>query len=259
MSRIGRIAVPVLCLMMDAACILLFFPLSWGLAAAAAAIYVAAVAALPLLHETGHLLGGKMSGYRLLFLRMGPFLLERDAKGRLRASFGKGRGWQCAMVPGRAERGDCPYRLYNFGGILTDLLACALGLAGCLIEGMGTWKGLFFLQLLWAGLPRVYWNGMPDLREGVPTDGYILRLLAREPAARRDYAAYLQVYALCCQGISFDARAYGYIRDPEGNRLFYDALQELLREWGAETESAPGEEMRAEGEIGPGEGGRDRA
>lgn len=258
MSRIGRIAVPVICLMMDVVCIVLFYPLSWVLFAAAVMLSAAAAGGLPLLHETGHLLGGKMSGYRLLFLRLGPFLLERDAGGRLRASFGKWRGWQCAMVPGRAEGGgDCPYRLYNFGGILTDLLACALGLAGCLIEGMGTWKGLFFLQLLWAGLPRVYWNGMPKLREGVPTDGYILRLLAREPAARRDYAAYLQVYALCCQGIPFDARAYGYVGDPEGNRLFYDALQELLREWG--TESAPGEETRMEREIGPGEGGRDRA
>lgn len=239
MSRIGRIAVPVICLMMDVVCIVLFYPLSWELSAAAVALYAAAAGVLPLLHETGHLLGGKMSGYRLLFLRMGPFLLERDAEGRLRASFGKWRGWQCAMVPGRTERGgDCPYRLYNFGGILSDLLACALGLAGCLMGGMGTGESLFFLQLLCAGMPRVYWNGIPYLRDGVPTDGYILRLLDREPAVRRDYAAYLQVYAFVCQGSSFDVQAYRYPRDSEGNRFFYDALQELLWEHEAEAGSA---------------------
>lgn len=227
--RTGRILVPAICMMMDVVCIVLFYPLSWELSAAAVVLYTAAAGLLPVLHEAGHLLGGKMSGYRLLFLRLGFFMLEREAGGKLRGSFGKWRGWQCAMVPGKPEAGgDCPYRLYHFGGILFDLLVCAMGLAGCFIGGMGTGEGLFCLQLLCAGIPRVYWNGVPDLREGVPTDGYILRLLAREPGARRDYAAYLQVYAFGYQGISFDGQAYRYPRNPEGNWLFYDALQELL-------------------------------
>lgn len=243
MSKIGRIAVPILCMMIDAVCILLFFPYSGELYAAAVLFFAAAAVLLPVLHEAGHLLGGKMSGYRLLFMRIGPLTLERDVKGRLALSFGEWRGGQCAMVPKDAEAGgNCPYRLYNSGGILSDLLACAVGLAGCLVGGIGTGWSLFCLQLACVGLLRVYWNGAADLRDGVPTDGYILRLLAREPQARRDYAAYLQVYALERQGISFDAQAYGYPRAEEGDRLFYDALQELLREHGAETESEPGAE-----------------
>lgn len=230
MSKIGRIAVPILCMMMDAVCILLFFPYSGELFAAAVLLFAAAAVLLPVLHEAGHLLGGKMSGYRLLFLRIGPLSLERDAKGKLAASFGKWRGGQCAMVPEVAgDGGNCPYRLYNSGGILSDLLACALGLAGCLAGGIGTGWSLFCLQLACVGLLRVYGNGAAHLRDGVPTDGYILRLLAREPQAHRDYAAYLQVYALVRMGISFDAQAYRYPRDSEGDRLFYDALQELLK------------------------------
>ena len=240
MSRLGRIVVPVLCLMVDAVCIALFFPLSRGLFAAAALSCGAAAGVQLVLHELGHLLGGKMSGYRLLFWRLGPFWLERDGKGKLAASLGGWRGGQCVMVPGGAGPwGSCPYLLYNFGGILLNLLACALGLAGCLTGGMGTGGRLFFLQLFWTGVPRGYLNGMPYLKGGVPTDGYILRLLGREPGVRRDYAAYLQVYALSRQGIPFDAGAYAYPCDSERSRLFYDGLQELLRER-AETVRADG-------------------
>lgn len=246
MSRIGRIAVPAICLMIDAVCILLSFPLSWEPFAVAALFFAAAAGLRLALHELGHLLGGKISGYRLLFLRIGIFSLERDAEGRLRASLGAWRGgrcsWrggQCAMWPGMADAGEaCPYRLYNFGGILSDMIAGALGLAGCFLCGRGTLGSLFFLQLLWVGTMQACLNGIPDLRDGVPTDGYILRLLGREPTARKDYAAYLQVYAFSCLGVPFDPQAYDYPPCPEGSRLFYDALRELLQEYRAEQTEA---------------------
>ena len=79
-------------------------------------------AAIPfsiVMHELGHLIGGLLTGYRLVSFRIFSFMLVKiDGKWQHRRSSVPGTGGQCLMAPPRIKNGDYPLALYNLGGIL---------------------------------------------------------------------------------------------------------------------------------------------
>lgn len=187
------------------------------------------------LHETGHLLGGLCSGYKLVFFQVGPLRLVSSGDGKLSLRIRWERCGQCVMAPESLWR--IRYVRYNAGGILANLLVCTGALLLCrLVTGYG---GLFFLQLFFAGLPKLYTNCFPCLSGGCPNDAYILRLLTVNPVCRKDYGTYLYVYARRFWGVPVRRQDYAYERTEEGKkaeRIYYDALWDLLEESEEEKE-----------------------
>ena len=103
-----------------------------------------------ILHETGHLIGGLLTGYKFCSFRIGNFQLQRE-NGALRFRRLKlaGTGGQCLMTPPEPVDGNIPVMLYNLAGPLMNLLTALLALGGYFLSGGSMGASLLFLFALY--------------------------------------------------------------------------------------------------------------
>ena len=144
------------------------------------------------LHETGHLIGGLLTGYKFCSFRIGNLQLQRE-NGSLRFRRLKlaGTGGQCLMAPPEPVDGKIPVMLYNLAGPLMNLLMALLALGGYFLSGGGSiGASLLFLSAL-AGFYLAITNGIPLRLGPIDNDGKNAFSLRRDPEALR--AFYLQM------------------------------------------------------------------
>ena len=95
-----------------------------------AVLYVFVFAALSLqiiFHELGHMAFGFLTGYSLLYFRIGSFTLANTEAGVQKRVFTiPGTGGQCLMIPKKRSDGSYPFVLYNLGGVIANLILSAL-------------------------------------------------------------------------------------------------------------------------------------
>lgn len=76
-----------------------------------------------LIHESGHLIFGKISGYQLVSFRILSMIWYRTNK-KIQYGFQKKIGalGQCLMIPPPYQQGVYPYKLYLMGGVIFNFL-----------------------------------------------------------------------------------------------------------------------------------------
>lgn len=147
-------------------------------------------------HEIGHLVTGLLSGYTLVFLRLGVVAVVPDEETRFgfrveKSVMAEGFG-QCLMCPPQEEDyHDVPYELFLRGGGIGNLVSIPISLV-FLIFFWSHWyviAGFSFVALLFA------LSALLPLRiDGRPNDGYIKRLCDK---TWEDHASFLnQLYIL---------------------------------------------------------------
>lgn len=144
------------------------------------------------LHELGHLLVGKLLGYRFLMFRAGIFSVQKE-NGKLRCSIIKnvGYGGLCAMMP-HEDATLKDYAFYSMGGIVMNLLT-----GGGFLYTASLWPpqsvlraGLFLTGAVSVLLGIV--NAFPFLSMNQPTDGMMfIQIWKNSPVAERFYTASL--------------------------------------------------------------------
>ena len=83
-----------------------------------------------IIHEGGHLVFGLLTGYRFSSFRIGSVILTKDGgKFRIGSFSMAGTGGQCLLYPPEEKDGKTPYVLYNLGGVIMNLAACAVSFA----------------------------------------------------------------------------------------------------------------------------------
>lgn len=93
------------------------------------------------IHETGHLIFGLISGYRFSYFRIKSRIwVKEGGKLKTRRTELPEKGGQCLMSPPDFSDGKMPYVLYNLGGILCN------GVAGVIF---------LILYFLWQDVPTV--------------------------------------------------------------------------------------------------------
>ena len=144
------------------------------------------------LHETGHLIGGLLTGYKFCSFRIGNLQLQRE-NGALRFRRLKlaGTGGQCLMTPPEPVDGKIPVMLYNLAGPLMNLLAALLALGGYFLSGGGSVGASLLFLFAFAGLYLALTNGIPLRLGPIDNDGKNAFSLRRDPEAMR--AFYLQM------------------------------------------------------------------
>ena len=155
-----------------------------------------------ILHEAGHLIMGKLSGYRFVSFRVFNLMLVRENGKLKRKRFTVvGTGGQCLMSPPEMKHGTFPLVLYNLGGALMNFLFGALCLWLFLLLPM-PWSAAFLVSAV-IGLFSGLVNIIPLKVGGVPNDGYNLFLLGREKntAARQAFWLVLRANAMLASGI----------------------------------------------------------
>lgn len=146
-----------------------------------------------ILHEAGHMLFGMATGYKFLSYRVGSFMWEKGADGKVRFSRFSlaGTGGQCLMSPPDYTGDSFPYVWYNLGGGLINLILSVLAGAALLLFPMGKWLSAALWMLLLVGIFLGGTNLLPLPK--VNNDGSNLLAISRSADARRAFWLQMKV------------------------------------------------------------------
>ena len=155
-----------------------------------------------ILHEGGHLVCGLLTGYRFVSFRIGSWMVQKE-NGRLqwhRYTL-PGTAGQCLLAPPEWKDGGMPYKIYNLGGVLVNLLVSLLAV-GLVIVRRDVWAAkVFFEMLALAGAGMALTNGIPLRVAGIANDGANARDLGKDPAALRAFWVQLSINAKQAEGV----------------------------------------------------------
>ena len=147
-----------------------------------------------IIHESGHLVFGLLSGYGFRSFRIGSLILLKDENGmKLRRIHIAGTAGQCIMSPPDMKDGKFPYVLYNLGGSFMNLISSAafalLWLAFSDIIYLSLFmKILFIVGIFFAGM-----NGIPMHAGPVDNDGYNTLSIGRSAEAMKSFWIQMKV------------------------------------------------------------------
>ncbi|MGX7244210.1 hypothetical protein ACWOC1_05115 [Enterococcus quebecensis] len=110
-----------------------------------------------IIHEAGHGIFGKLSGYKMVSYRIFSFMWiwQKDGKVVLRRFKVPGTLGQCLMAPPPYVKGKFPFRLYLLGGVLANLITSSI--VGMLFLPDSMIAAAFFIT----GMFIVITNGFP--------------------------------------------------------------------------------------------------
>ncbi len=154
-----------------------------------------------IIHEAGHLIFGLLSGYHFLSFRVGSItLVHLNGRWQWKRFSIQGTGGQCLMIPPENRERDCPYRLYNAGGVISNFIVSIL--AGLLLYLCKDIKYISYLSfgLVISGIFIFLTNGIPMKIGGVGNDGYNIFQLEKDPIAKRGWYIQLKTNALLSEG-----------------------------------------------------------
>lgn len=138
------------------------------------------------IHEIGHMVFGLISGYRFISIRFGSIIFYKTEKG---LKVGKytlaGTGGQCVMYPPEKPIEEIPTALYNWGGVLFNLiLSLVCGLVW-LIPGVNPYVRFVCALVVLVGIFTILTNGIPV--EAMSNDGYNAITLGKDLKAKRSF------------------------------------------------------------------------
>ena len=140
------------------------------------------------IHESGHLVCGLLSGYTFSSFRIGSVMLLKE-NGKLVSKRLKiaGTGGQCLMVPPEMVDGKIPVVLYNMGGSILNLIVSLLFLGIFLIIPQDSIAVLFCFLMVALGVITGLSNGIPLHTKTVDNDGYNAISLGKNKDAMRAF------------------------------------------------------------------------
>ena len=154
------------------------------------------------IHEAGHFVMGKISGYEFVSIRFFNWIfIRKDGKLTRKKYNIPGTGGQCLMSPPEPVNGKFPYVLYLLGGSLMNFIFCALFFALYFIFASlslsGAW--IFIVFVIVGGFTGLL-NILP-IHLGVPTDGLTVLTLGKNEVERNALWLILHVNALITKGV----------------------------------------------------------
>ena len=155
-----------------------------------------------IIHESGHLVFGLISGYKFNSFRIFNFMLIRE-EGRLavkRLTIA-GTGGQCLMSPPEAADGKIPVVLYNLGGSLMNLIFALIVLPFAILIPSVPVLSLFLVMFVFYGFVTAAINGIPISGEAINNDGHNAISLSRDPDAVSAFSIQLRVNDMISRGV----------------------------------------------------------
>ena len=132
------------------------------------------------LHEAGHFIFGKLSGYRLVSFQVRRFKYSQaDHSLHHMQTASPLLAGQCLMAPPKGDYAELPYRSYLLGGIMANaLMGTVLYSSAFLME-----LKLGFLFVLFSFVP--IWMAFANLLPKGQNDGAVLREVSQSLLARK--------------------------------------------------------------------------
>lgn len=166
-----------------------------------------------ILHESGHLIGGLLSGYRFLSFRIGKLMWKRDTDGKLKFCLYSlaGTAGQCLMCPPDRASEDTPVILYNMGGSLINLASV---LPFLILDRIMPFGNTFFVMAAFVGLLSALCNGIPFKTNTINNDGCNTLEICRNPKSRHAFLIQMKIAALVSSGIRLRDMPEEYFQMP---------------------------------------------
>ena len=164
-------------------------------------VLLAALLLHTVIHESGHLIFGLLTGYRFSSFRIGSLMLMKE-KGKLvlRRHSIPGTSGQCLMAPPELRYGKMPVVLYNLGGSIANLIFSILFFWMMILMPTGSvWAFVWGLMAV-TGLASALLNVIPRENGAVVNDGYNTRSLLRDPESVRAMWIQLEISHRQTQG-----------------------------------------------------------
>ena len=172
-----------------------------------------------IIHESGHLIFGLITGYKFVSFRIGHFMFIKE-KGRLKIKLYNvvGTAGQCLMMPPQWNE-KIPYRLYNLGGCIMNAATALFALAAYFAAGAEGFFALCMAMLAVMGLSMSLTNGIPMRVGGISNDGMNAALLGKKENTLRAFWLQLYVNGLIAKGERYRNMPREWFRLPEGEEL----------------------------------------
>ena len=152
------------------------------------------------LHEAGHLVCGLLSGYRFVSFRIFNLtFLKINGKLRVKRYSIAGTGGQCLLSPPDLAVEKIPTGLYNFGGVLSNIIA-VIAVAPLLMVNNPFVKEAVVIFML-VGVLLILMNGIPMKISGSGNDAYNMLALKKNKLAKRGLVEALWANALIQSGV----------------------------------------------------------
>ncbi len=147
-----------------------------------------------IIHESGHLLFGLLTGYRFSSFRIGNIMLVKiNGKLQWKKYSLMGTAGQCLMVPPDKPLDCQPTVLYHLGGSIMNLASALVFLPcrGRAIQLGHDYLGIFFMCMGVIGIGYAVMNAVPMHTGAVNNDGYNAWDMRKNKEAK--YACWLQL------------------------------------------------------------------
>ena len=155
-----------------------------------------------IIHESGHLVFGLLSGYRFSSFRIFSFMWVKEGE---RVKFKRhsiaGTGGQCLMSPPDIQNGEMPVVWYNLGGSLMNIIFSTIFLV-CffLFNSVSVLSGILLLLSL-LGYSLAILNGVPMRMGALDNDGYNAISLTKDAEAREAFWMQMKVVEETTKGV----------------------------------------------------------
>lgn len=154
------------------------------------------------IHEAGHLVFGKLSGYTFSSFRVFSFMwIKEKNKIRFRRLSLAGTGGQCLMVPPDMNDGKIPVVLYNMGGSIMNILVSLLFLVLFALTAEEPYLSLVMLISAVVGFAFAIMNGVPMRLGTMDNDGYNAFALRKNSDAMRGFWVQLRANEQIASGV----------------------------------------------------------
>ncbi len=154
------------------------------------------------IHEAGHLVFGKLSGYKFSSFRIGNLMwLNDNGKLKMKRLSIAGTAGQCLMSPPEIIDGKLPIVLYNLGGSLLNIISCVVFMLLYFLCSRIPLLPIFFLTTALIGFAVALTNGIPMRLGTIDNDGYNALSLTKSNEAMRSFWIQMKVNELLSKNI----------------------------------------------------------
>lgn len=159
-----------------------------------------------IIHESGHLVFGLLSGYKFASFRISNMMfIKNDGKLTYKRYSIPGTGGQCLMIPPDINNNDYkfPYVLYSFGGVIFNLL---FGIICFVLYIILPYIMILSEGFIIASALSLYFallNGIPRNIRGIANDGANALYLDEDLDTKKAFYSQLKINGLLTKGVRY--------------------------------------------------------
>lgn len=167
------------------------------------------------IHELGHLLFGRLTGYKTIFFRIFHLgIIKIESRWYLKKYHYPGSLGQCIMLPPKTD--NKPVILHTMGGIILNIF-----MAVSVLPIIFSPYSISFIPRAAAlifsfyGIGFALLSGLPIKQKNIVNDGMVTKELYRDPLALDLYYKQLRIASNLVDGLTYENLPYEIIKVPE--------------------------------------------